>query len=100
MRAAVFERNGDPLVVQDVPDPEIGPADVLVQIKAAGVCYTDLRLIDGSPPGVERQIVPGHEPVGVVAAVGAEAADQWSVGDRVYCSGIRRRRSMSASRAW
>ena len=51
MHAIVFERPGEPLVVQDVPVPEIGADDVLLEVKASGVCYTDLRLIDGGDRG-------------------------------------------------
>jgi len=70
MRAAVLERRGEPLAVRDVAVPEIGVGEVLVAVKASGVCYTDLRLIDG--PDRAEPIIPGHEPVGVIAAVGAE----------------------------
>ena len=74
MRAAVFERAGQPLAVEEVPEPEIGPRDVLLQVRASGVCYTDLRLVDrlGRAPG---RIIPGHEPVGQVARVGAEVTE-------------------------
>ena len=80
MRAAVFERAGQPLVVEEVPEPEIGPRDVLLQVMASGVCFTDLRLIDGlgRAPG---RIIPGHEPVGRVARVGAEVTEV-APGDR------------------
>ncbi|HJM76378.1 MAG TPA: alcohol dehydrogenase catalytic domain-containing protein [Dehalococcoidia bacterium] len=81
MRAAVWERPGEPLALRDRPIPEIGPNDVLVEVKASGVCFTDLRVIDGRPEG--DAFVPGHESVGVIAAVGAEAGDQLRPGARV-----------------
>lgn len=81
MRAAVLGGSGEPLAVRDVAVPAIGVGDVLVAVKASGVCYTDLRLIDG--PERAEPIIPGHEPVGVIAAVGAEVPDGLKVGDRV-----------------
>ena len=57
MRAAVWERAGEPLALRDRPIPEIGPTDVLVEVKASGVCFTDLRVIDGRLGG--ESLVPG-----------------------------------------
>lgn len=81
MRAAVAEQIGRPLALKDVAIPVIGPADILMKVEASGVCYTDLRLIDsGGASGLPR--IPGHEPVGVVAAVGA-AVSGLAPGDRI-----------------
>lgn len=82
MRAVLFERGGQPLELVDLPTPQPGPDDVLVEVRAAGVCYTDLRLIDGGDRGDAGPIVPGHEVAGSVSAVGANV-DTFVVGDRV-----------------
>lgn len=79
MRAAVAERAGQPLVLKDVDRPAIGPNDILLKVEASGVCYTDLRVIDGGAPALPR--IPGHEPVGVVAEAGSAVTDV-QVGDR------------------
>lgn len=80
MRAAVLDAVQTPLVVRDVPEPTLGPHDVLLDVGASGVCFTDLRLIDGPGPA-PTPIVPGHEAVGTVAAVG-DAVTTVSVGER------------------
>lgn len=81
MHAAVAEKPGEPVVLKDIPVPGPGHGEVLLHVKACGVCFTDLRIIDviGGPL---MPLVPGHEPVGVVAAVG-EGVLNLSVGDRV-----------------
>jgi 2-desacetyl-2-hydroxyethyl bacteriochlorophyllide A dehydrogenase len=73
MRAAVIEEVGR-VVVTDVPEPEPGPRDVLVQVAACGICGTDLHILDGEfAPSLP--IVPGHEFSGTVVALGADARD-------------------------
>ena len=62
--------------------PTALPGDVVVKVSACGVCRTDLHVVDGELPGVEAPIVPGHEIVGVVDAVGA-GVTSWHPGDRV-----------------
>jgi alcohol dehydrogenase, propanol-preferring len=72
MRAAVLRAFGQPLVIEERPVPEPGPGEVLVRVRASGVCHTDLHTADGDwpvPPALP--LVPGHEGAGVVAAVGA-----------------------------
>src|SRR5207249_3112538 len=59
-----------------------GPGDVLVRVRACGVCRTDLHLVDGDLPDARIPIVPGHEIVGVVERVGADVHDV-AIGDRV-----------------
>lgn len=81
MRAAVWERPGEPLALRDRPIPELGPNDVLVEVKASGVCFTDLRVIDGRPGG--ESLVPGHESAGVIAAIGTAVTEGLRTGDRV-----------------
>ncbi len=72
MRAAVCEAFGRPLTVRDVPDPSIGPDEVLIRVTACGVCHSDLHLVDGdwASWGTPLPIVPGHEVTGVVETAG------------------------------
>lgn len=81
MRAAVAEQPGQPVVLKDLPMPEPGPGEIVLNVKACGVCFTDLRIVDalGAPM---MPLVPGHEPVGIVSAVGPGVTDI-RVGDRV-----------------
>jgi alcohol dehydrogenase, propanol-preferring len=86
MRAAVAEQSGHALALRDVAFPEIGPADVLMKVEACGVCYTDLRVTDAAGM-VTLPRIPGHEPVGVVAAIGSEVTDL-AIGDRIGAHAI------------
>jgi len=58
----------------DLPRPEPGPGQVLIEVAACGVCRTDLHVVDGDLPDPKLPIVPGHEIVGRVAAVGRGVA--------------------------
>jgi propanol-preferring alcohol dehydrogenase len=78
----VLDRPGTPLVPRDVALPEPGPGQVLVKVGACGVCRTDLHVVDGELPDPKLPIVPGHEIVGRVAAVGRDVA-RLAEGDRV-----------------
>ncbi len=83
MRAARFQGTGQPVAVQEVADPVPGPADVVVRVEACGICASDLHLIHGEmPPVVPPPLTMGHEPAGVVAAVGSDVP-VWREGDRV-----------------
>lgn len=69
--------------IDEIPIPEPGPGQVLVEIKACGVCASDLHVVQGvTPHGPELPQTLGHEPAGVVTAVGDGVAD-WRPGDRV-----------------
>lgn len=81
MRAAIVEQLGKPLVLRDVDRPTIGPRDILLEVKACGICYTDLRVADALG-GPALPLIPGHEAVGTVAAVGAEVTEV-APGDRI-----------------
>ena len=63
------------------PTPRLGPQDLLVRVRACGVCRTDLHLLDGDLPS-SGPIVPGHEVVGVVEGMGDEVQG-WTLGQRV-----------------
>jgi propanol-preferring alcohol dehydrogenase len=82
MRAMVLERPKTPLVPRDLPTPRPEKGEVLVQVAACGVCRTDLHLVDGELPNARSPIVPGHEIVGHVKALGAGVTGL-KVGDRV-----------------
>jgi alcohol dehydrogenase len=82
MRAAVFEKFGDSVDVVTVSDPAPSPGGVVVEVHATGLCRSDWHAWAGHDDGVALPHVPGHELVGVIAAVGAEVR-RWSVGDRV-----------------
>jgi propanol-preferring alcohol dehydrogenase len=71
MRAMVLEQPRSPLVLRERRLPRPGPGEVLVEVSACGVCRTDLHVVDNELPDVRWPIVPGHEIVGRVAALGA-----------------------------
>src|SRR5690349_16498320 len=71
MRAMVLERPKAPLVMRERPLPLARVGEVLIEVAACGVCRTDLHVVDDELPEVRCPIVPGHEIVGRVAAVGA-----------------------------
>jgi propanol-preferring alcohol dehydrogenase len=77
-----LERPGEPLREVDRPVPEPGPGQVLLRVRACGVCRTDLHVVDGELPFLGRPVVPGHQIVGVIEATGPEAGDL-GVGQRV-----------------
>jgi len=82
MRAMVLDRPGTSLVVRERPVPAPGVNEILVEVAACGVCRTDLHVVDSELPHPKLPIVPGHEIVGRVAAIGAGVAG-FTVGQRV-----------------
>src|SRR4051794_29053143 len=82
IRAAVLEEFGQPLVVQEVDLAEPGPGEVLVRLKACGVCHTDLYTASGADPSGYAPTVLGHEGAGEVEAVG-EGVTSLAPGDHV-----------------
>ena len=71
MRAMLLERPGLPLQAVELPVPRPAAGQILLRVEACGVCRTDLHLIDGELPDPVLPMIPGHEIVGRVAAVGA-----------------------------
>jgi propanol-preferring alcohol dehydrogenase len=82
MQAMVLRGSGIALEMTELPDREPGPGEIRVRIAACGVCRTDLHVIDGDLPYPEVPIVPGHEIVGRIDAVGA-GVDILRLGERV-----------------
>jgi len=82
MRAMVLEQPGRALVPRALPVPEPGERELLLRVEACAVCRTDLHIVDGELPDPVLPLVPGHEIVGRVEALGAGAA-RYRIGDRV-----------------
>ncbi|WP_315749374.1 MULTISPECIES: alcohol dehydrogenase AdhP [unclassified Bradyrhizobium] len=83
MKAAVVKAFGKPLDIEDVPIPVPGPGELLVRVKACGVCHTDLHAASGDwPVKPVPPFIPGHEAAGMVAALGPGVTD-FKVGDAV-----------------
>jgi propanol-preferring alcohol dehydrogenase len=82
MKAAVIERFEAPLVVCEVETPAVGSEEVLVRVRACGICGTDLKIISGKVPKISLPHIPGHEIAGEVFEVGDQVKDV-NVGDRV-----------------
>ena len=95
MRAMILNRPGQSLTMRERLVTEPGNGEILVEVKACGVCRTDLHVVDGELPNPKLPIVPGHEIVGRVAACGAGVSGL-AVGARVACRGSTRRRTKSA----
>jgi propanol-preferring alcohol dehydrogenase len=86
MRALVLDQPGavssaGPLRLRDVPDPAAGPGELILRVSACAVCRTDLQLASGDLAAHRLPIIPGHQAVGVVEAVGV-GVDGWAAGDR------------------
>ncbi len=82
MKAVRLVEVGKPLEMQDIPVPKIGDRDVLVRVKAAGICHSDAHYRAGNSPVYPLPMTLGHEVAGVVEAVG-EKVTRAKVGDRV-----------------
>ena len=82
MHAMVLTAPGAPLRFEQREDPVPGPGDVRVKVSACGVCRTDLHVVDGELPDIAYPIVPGHEVVGRVDALGAGVTNL-KIGERV-----------------
>jgi alcohol dehydrogenase, propanol-preferring len=78
-----------PLQFIDVETPSPGHDEVLVRVLACGVCRTDLHVVEGDLPQRMPSVIPGHQVVGEVAALGA-ASESFAVGDRVGIAWLRR----------
>jgi L-iditol 2-dehydrogenase len=67
---------------EDVPNPEPGPDEVLVAVKACGICGSDVHGMDGSTGRRRPPIIMGHEAAGVISRTGSRVTG-WTLGDRV-----------------
>jgi alcohol dehydrogenase, propanol-preferring len=94
MRAMVLETASDPLRLVELPDPRPGPSEVLLRVRACGVCRTDLHIVDGELSAPKLPLVPGHQIVGEVLAGGTrfEPGERvgipwlgWTCGECRYC---------------
>jgi propanol-preferring alcohol dehydrogenase len=92
MRAAVLEKNApietSPLRLQELPDPMPGPGEVLVRVNCCATCRTDLHVIEGDLEPIRLPIIPGHQAVGTVIALGA-GCTKLHRGDRVGIAWLR-----------
>ncbi len=89
MRAAVYHEFNGPISVEEVDDPSVPVDGVIIEIKASGLCRSDLFAWHGNDRDLKLPHVPGHELAGVVAAVGTDVS-RWREGDRVtapFCCG-------------
>ncbi|KDB08219.1 zinc-binding alcohol dehydrogenase family protein [Burkholderia sp. lig30] len=78
----VFDGVSPHLLLRDLPDPSPGPGQLLIDVHACGVCRTDLHVVDGDLTEPKRPVIPGHEIVGTVAALG-QGVTGFTVGERV-----------------
>ncbi len=81
-KIALLSENPVPLTFVDIPRPEPGPGEILIQVAACGVCHTELDEIEGRTPPPVLPMIPGHQVVGQVAGAGT-GAERFVVGDRV-----------------
>ncbi|MEV7436769.1 zinc-binding dehydrogenase [Streptomyces griseoviridis] len=84
MKAWQFTEVGKPLTRNEVPEPEAGPGEIVIAVRAAGLCHSDVGFLDGTLTSLLpfRPITLGHEIAGVVAATGP-GSTRFAVGDRV-----------------
>ena len=82
MRAMVLDAPGRPLRLAERERPAPGPGQVLLAVRACGVCRTDVHLVDGELPDARLPVIPGHEIVGLIVARGA-GVNERRLGERV-----------------
>jgi propanol-preferring alcohol dehydrogenase len=89
LKAAVLLRPGPiaahPLHVEEVPQPGAGPGEVLLRVRACGVCRTDLHIVEGELPPRRDSIIPGHQMVGEIVGTGARVGVSWIGGTDGTC---------------
>jgi len=86
MKAAVLKKLGMPVVIEEAPNPEVKENDVLMKVKASGICISDMYTIRGQRP-ITLPHIMGHEAAGVVAEVGRKVRG-FKVGDRILGNAI------------
>jgi alcohol dehydrogenase len=99
MRAMVVKKAGGPLQAEERDIPVPGLQEVRIRVQACGVCHSDSVTVEGLLPGIPYPLIPGHEVIGLIDAIG-EGVQGWSVGARVgvgwfggscgYCRRCRR----------
>lgn len=82
MRAMVLEAPGQLLRAMNLAIPTPSPTQVLIRIHACGICRTDLHVVDGELPQPKLPLIPGHQIVGTVVAIG-ERVERFVLGERV-----------------
>ena len=82
MQAMVLTQIGGPLQWTELPDRGPGPGEIRVRVAACGVCRTDLHVLDGDLPDIALPVIPGHEVVGRIDALGA-GVEGLRLGERV-----------------
>jgi len=82
MKAMLLLKQGEPLVLKDIPEPVPGPTQLKIEVHVCGVCRTDLHVVDGDLTEPKLPLVPGHQIVGTVVECGSEVKG-FRPGDRV-----------------
>ena len=82
MRAMVLSAPGRPLELREMPAPRPGPGQVVIRVRACGVCRTDLHIVDGELTEPKLPLIPGHEIVGTLAETGA-GVTRFAAGERI-----------------
>lgn len=82
MRAAVLRGYHEPLQIEEKPIPVPGPGEVLVKVRASGLCVSDIHIQDGKIGTVHLPYTPGHEMAGVIVAVG-KGVDPARIGEHI-----------------
>jgi propanol-preferring alcohol dehydrogenase len=82
MRAMVLDEPRSQLRSAELPEPQPGPGEVLVRVRACGVCRTDLHIVDGELTEPKLPLVPGHQIVATLEAMG-EGAERFGAGERI-----------------
>lgn len=86
MKAAIFKEPNQPLVIEEIPTPEIGEDELLIKVVACGVCHTDLHYLDhGVPTFKKPPIILGHEASGIVEET---TSHKFKKGDRVLIPAV------------
>lgn len=100
MKAALFYRAYEPLVVEDIAIPQIDKNDLLVSVKTCSLCHSDIQFIDhGLAPGKLPPLILGHEIAGDVAKIGANVKN-YKVGDRVLIPASKSCGKCLACKSW
>ena len=82
MKAAIYPGGGKPIVIQNLPDPQPGPDDVLIKVHRCGICGTDLSMTRGQMWDFGNNVQFGHEYAGEIIEIGKNVSN-FRVGERI-----------------